>query len=52
MEMSARGATLRSMRMEYTGNTVRFHPAEVREPRNYFRPTSLHNRDWQLYSSG
>lgn len=30
MEMSAPGATLQSMRMEYIGNTVRFHPAEVR----------------------
>lgn len=30
MEMSAHGATLQSMRMEYTGNTVKFHPAEVR----------------------
>lgn len=32
MEMSAPGATLQSMRMEYIGNTVRFHPAEVRAP--------------------
>lgn len=34
MEMSAHGATLQSTRMEYIGNIVRFHPAEVREPCN------------------
>lgn len=32
MEMSAHGATLQNMRMEYIGNTVKFHPAEVRAP--------------------
>lgn len=36
MEMSAHGATLQSMRMEYIGNTVRFHPAEVRAPCRFF----------------
>lgn len=30
MGMSAHGAILQNMKMEYTGNTVRFHPAEVR----------------------
>lgn len=32
MGMSAHGAILQNMKMEYIGNTVRFHPAEVRAP--------------------
>lgn len=52
MGTSARGAILQSMKMEYTGNTVRFHPAEVRAQCSFFRPASQLSRDWQLYNSG